>query len=181
MPHVIMVLFLVMMRNYKKVGPNQVLVISGRKLTFIDQATGKTVTRSVRFVKGGGTIVFPFIERVDELSLEIMTLDVKILKVYTLQGSAVTVDAFAQVKIGDDEISIMAAAKQLLSKNVEQIKNVAVQTLEGHLRAILGTLSVGEINKVRDDIASRVSQAATADMANIGMTIVSFTIRDVYA
>ena len=164
--------------RYKKVGPNQVLVVSGRKHTFID-ANGKSETRSFHLVKGGGAFIWPVVERVDELSLEIMTLDVNTPKVYTLQGVAVTVDGVAQVKIRGDDVSITTAAEQLLSKNVEQIKNVALQTLEGHLRAILGTLSVESIYKDRDAFASRVAEVATADMANMGMTIVSFTIRDI--
>jgi len=164
--------------RYKKVGPNQVLVVSGRKHTFID-ANGKPETRSFHLVKGGGAFIWPVVERVDELSLEIMTLDVNTPKVYTLQGVAVTVDGVAQVKIRGDDVSITTAAEQLLSKNVEQIKNVALQTLEGHLRAILGTLSVESIYKDRDAFASRVAEVATADMANMGMTIVSFTIRDI--
>ncbi|TMC61066.1 MAG: flotillin family protein, partial [Chloroflexi bacterium] len=165
--------------RYKKVGPNQVLVISGRGQTFTDAATGKRESRSFRLVKGGGTIVLPVIERVDELSLEIMTLDVNTPKVYTLQGVAVTVDGVAQVKIRGDDVSITTAAEQMLSKNVEEIKNVALQTLEGHLRAILGTLSVESIYKDRDAFATKVAEVATADMANMGLTIVSFTIRDI--
>src|SRR5436305_14984371 len=81
----------VMLLNYRKAGPNQVLVISGRLTTYIDPVTGKPVTTSVRFVKGGGTVVLPFVERVDELSLEIMAFDVNVSNVYTEQDSKVTV------------------------------------------------------------------------------------------
>ena len=175
---VALVLAFVYSSRYKKVGPNQVLVVSGRKQAYVD-AAGKRETRSFRLVKGGGAFIWPVLERVDELSLEIMTLDVNTPKVYTLQGVAVTVDGVAQVKIRGDDVSITTAAEQLLSKNVEQIKNVALQTLEGHLRAILGTLSVESIYKDRDAFATRVAEVATADMANMGMTIVSFTIRDI--
>jgi len=177
---VIMISIAIMMLNFRKVGPNHVLVISGRMATYIDPATGKPVTTSVRFVKGGGTLVFPFVERVDELSLEIMAFDVNISNAPTQQGTTVTVDGFAQVRIGDDAVSLMAASKQLLSKTVEQINDIALQTLEVHLRAILRTLSVEEIKKDRDDIAARISQAAHADMTNLGMVILLFEIRDVH-
>jgi flotillin len=165
--------------RYKKVGPNQVLVISGRGQTVTDPETGKTVKRNFRLVKGGGTVVWPVIERVDELLLEIMTIDVVTPKVYTLQGVPVTVDGVAQVKIRGDDVSITTAAEQFLSKSTDEIKNVALQTLEGHLRAILGTLSVEAIYKDRDAFAARVADVATADMANMGLSIVSFTIRDI--
>src|SRR5216683_4882524 len=103
---VIMAVLFVIAGRYKKVGPNQVLVISGgRKHTIVDPLTGKKETLSFRLVKGGSTLVLPVVERVDELSLEIMTLDVNTPKVYTLQGVAVTVDGVAQVKIRGDDVS----------------------------------------------------------------------------
>src|SRR5512143_4339 len=85
--------------RYKKVGPNQVLVVAGRRHSITDPTTGARVERSFRIVKGGGTFIWPVVERVDELSLELMTLDVVTPKVYTMQGVAVTVDGVAQVKI----------------------------------------------------------------------------------
>ncbi len=176
---VVMVILFVIAGRYKKVGPNRVLVIAGRKHSVTDPATGQKLTRTFRLVKGGGTLILPVVERVDELSLEIMTIDVVTPKVYTLQGVPVTVDGVAQVKIRGDDVSITTAAEQFLSKNTEEIKNVALQTLEGHLRAILGTLSVESIYKDRDAFASRVADVATADMANMGLSIVSFTIRDI--
>lgn len=165
--------------RYKKVGPNQVLVISGRRHRFRNPVTGEVETRAYRIVKGGGTLILPIIERADDLSLEIMTIDVVTPKVYTQRGVPVTVDGVAQVKIRGDDVSIGTAAEQFLSKSTEEIKNVALQTLEGHLRAILGTLTVEEIYQDRDAFAQRVQEVAAADMANMGLGIVSFTIRDI--
>ncbi len=175
----ILVVFFVIAGRYKKVGPNRVLVISGRRHTTTDATTSQKVQRTFRLVKGGGTLILPVVERVDELSLEIMTIDVSTPKVYTRQGVPVTVDGVAQVKIRGDDVSIVTAAEQFLSKSTDEIKNVALQTLEGHLRAILGTLTVEEIYKDRDAFAQRVQEVATADMANMGLSIVSFTIRDI--
>ena len=165
--------------RYRKVGPNEVMVISGRRGRYIEPATGETVTRNYRIVKGGGTVVLPILERVDDLSLEIMTIDVITPKVYTSKGVPLTVDGVAQVKIRGDDISIATAAEQFLSKSTQEIKNVALQTMEGHLRAILGTLSVEEIYQDRDAFAQRVQEVAAGDMANMGLQIVSFTIRDI--
>ena len=89
------------------------------------------------------------------------------------------VDGVAQVKVKGDDISISTAAEQFLSKSVDDIKNIAMQTLEGHLRAILGTMTVEEIYQNRDAFASRVQEVAAGDMANMGLGIVSFTIRDI--
>ncbi len=176
---VLLVLAFVYSSRYKKVGPNQVLIISGRGQTMRDPATGQPVRRSYRMVRGGGTFVWPVLERVDEIFLEIMTIDVMTTKVYTKVGVAVTVDGVAQVKVRGDEISIATAAEQFLSKSVAEIKNVALQTLEGHLRAILGTMTVEQIYQDRDAFALRVQEVAAGDLQNMGLGIVSFTIRDI--
>jgi flotillin len=164
--------------RYTKSGPNQVLVISGKKRTLIE-ADGSSREVGFRIVKGGGRFVWPIFEKVDILSLELLTIDVQTPEVYTSKGVPVKVDGVAQIKVKGDDISIATAAEQFLSKGVEDIKNIAMQTLEGHLRAILGTMTVEEIYQNRDAFASKVQEVAAGDMANMGLTIVSFTIRDI--
>jgi flotillin len=164
--------------RYTKVGPNQVLVVSGRKYQ-MREADGSATSRGFRIVKGGGTFVWPVIEKVDTLSLELLTIDVQTPEVYTSKGVPVRVDGVAQTKVKGDDISIGTAAEQFLSKSTEDIKNIAMQTLEGHLRAILGTLTVEEIYQNRDAFAAKVQEVAAGDMANMGLQIVSFTIRDI--
>ena len=164
--------------RYTKVGPNEVLVISGRKRRMTDpDGTARDV--GYRIVKGGGVFVWPVFEKVDILRLELMTIDVQTPEVYTSKGVPVKVDGVAQIKVKGDDISIATAAEQFLSKGTEDIKNIAMQTLEGHLRAILGTMTVEEIYQNRDAFASKVQEVAAGDMANMGLGIVSFTIRDI--
>ncbi len=165
--------------RYKKVGPNQVLVISGLRHGITDPRTGKKEKVGFRVVKGGGAVVLPVVERVDVLSLEIMTIDVQTPEVYTELGVPVTVDGVAQVKIKGDEVSIRTAAEQFLSKSAAEVKTVAHETLAGHLRAILGTMTVEDIYKDRDAFAQRVQEVSAVDMANMGLEIVSFTIKDI--
>lgn len=164
--------------RYTKVGPNQVLVISGRKHRIVDpDGTARDV--GFRVVKGGGVFVWPVYEKVDILSLELLTIDVQTPEVYTSKGVPVLVDGVAQIKVKGDDISISTAAEQFLSKGTDEIKNIATQTLEGHLRAILGTMTVEDIYQNRDAFASKVQEVAAGDMANMGLGIVSFTIRDI--
>src|ERR1051325_7962172 len=164
--------------RYTKVGPNQVLVISRMKHNRIDpDGTARQV--GYRIVKGGGVFVLPVFEKVDILSLELLTIDVQTPEVYTSKGVPVKVDGVAQIKVKGDDISISTASEQFLSKGTEEIKNIAMQTLEGHLRAILGTMTVEEIYQNRDAFASKVQEVAAGDMANMGLGIVSFTIRDI--
>lgn len=165
-------------RRYIKVGPNQVLVISGKKRTIRDEQ-GQKQTVGFRFVKGGGTFVWPIFERADILSLEIITLDVNTPEVYTKLGVPIIVDGVAQIKVKGDDISIATAAEQFLGKTIHEISRIALQTVEGHLRAILGTMSVEEAYGNRDFFAQKVQEVASTDLANMGLTIISFTIRDI--
>lgn len=175
---VILVSFMVWASRYTKVGPNQVLVVSGGKHRIVDpDGTARDI--GFRIVKGGGTFVMPVKEKVDFLSLELLTIDVQTPEVYTSKGVPVRVDGVAQIKVKGDDVSIRTAAEQFLSKAVDDIKNIAMQTLEGHLRAILGTMTVEEIYQNRDAFASKVQEVAAGDMANMGLGIVSFTIRDI--
>src|ERR1041384_4979757 len=164
--------------RYTKVGPNQVLVVSGRKHSYRDP-DGTVQARGFRIVKGGGTFVIPVVEKVDILSLELLTIDVQTPEVYTSKGVPVRVDGVAQIKVKGDDISIATAAEQFLSKDTAAIMNIAMQTMEGHLRAILGTMTVEEIYQNRDAFAQKVQEVAAGDMANMGLGIVSFTIRDI--
>jgi flotillin len=178
---IVLVIFLFAMvwaSRYTKVGPNEVLVVSGRRHRLTD-GSGQTFTRGFRIVKGGGTFIVPVVEKSDVLSLELLTIDVQTPEVYTSKGVPVRVDGVAQIKVKGDDVSIATAAEQFLSKRTEDIKSIAMQTLEGHLRAILGTMTVEDIYQNRDAFASKVQEVAAGDMANMGLGIVSFTIRDI--
>ena len=177
-PVVFFVLVLAVAKRYKKVGPNHVMIISGRKHRLRLQ-DGRTEVTGYRVRQGGGSFIFPLLERVDVLSLEVMTLDITTPEVYTKPGVPIVVDGVAQVKIKGDEASIRTAAEQFLGKTVDQIKQIALQTVEGHLRAIIGTLTVEEIYRNRDQFAASVQEVAVSDMANMGLQIVSFTLKDI--
>jgi flotillin len=175
---VIFFMFIVISKRYVKVGPNEVLIISGIRHR-ISAPDGTKETVGFRLLKGGGTFVMPIFERVDHVSLELFTLDVNTPEVYTAQGVPVMVDGVAQVKVKGDDVSIRTAAEQFLSKGKQEIMNISLQTMEGHLRAILGTMTVEEIYSNRDAFAAKVQEVAAADMANMGLVVVSFTIRDI--
>jgi flotillin len=147
-------------------GPNEALIRSG----------GGNVPK-IRV--GGRLFVIPIVHRSFRLSLEVMTLQVETPKVYTKEGVAVSVDGVAQVKVARGEEAIRTAAQQFLGKDRTEIARVALQTMEGHQRAILGTLTVEEIYQDRDSFAKLVLEVASPDMANMGLEIVSFTIRDI--
>jgi flotillin len=154
------------------------MIISGRKYK-IKIPDGRTEEVGFRIRRGGGAFILPLLEKVDLLSLEIITLDITTPEVYTRPGVPIIVDGVAQVKVGGDEQSIRTAAEQFLGKTADQIKEIAMQTVEGHLRAIVGTMTVEDIYKNRDQFASSVQEVAVSDLANMGIQIVSFTLKDI--
>jgi flotillin len=173
---VVLALIFAWSSRVKKVGPNEALIISGRGEGRQDEGLMRS---QFRIVTGGRTFVFPVLERVDSLSLEIMTIDVTTPDVPTVQGVPVTVDGVAQIKIGSDEESIRTASIQFLSKTQAEIRHVAHETLAGHLRAILGTLTVEQLYRDREAFAQKVQEVSAEDMSHMGMEIVSFVIKDI--
>merc|ERR1712131_538777 len=109
-----------------------------------------------------------------------MTLNPVCDNVETKQGVPLTVTGVAQVKIMKDKQFLGIAAEQFLGKKEDEITDTILQTLEGHLRAILGTLTVEEVYKDRDQFANLVREIATPDVGKMGIEILSFTIKDVY-
>ncbi len=151
---------------YRKVGPNQALIVFGRGGTQV--------------AVGGGRIVWPFIQNARELSLELMSFDVAPQQdLYTRQGVAVTVEAVSQIKIKNDPISIRTAAEQLLNKNASEREGLIRLVMEGHLRGIIGQLTVEQIVKEPEMVGDRMRATASEDLNKMGLEVVSFTIREV--
>src|SRR2546423_1891784 len=164
---------------YKKVGPNEVLVISGGRGQMLTDDRGERHRIGFRIVKGGGSIVNPLTERMETISLELITLDIVTPEFYTKMGVPIKVDGVAQIKVKGDDVSIRTAAEQFLNKNRDEIKNIAYQTVAGHLRAILGTLTVEEVYGGHEAFAQRVAEVSAGDLQNMGLEVVSFTIREI--
>ncbi|VUZ50560.1 unnamed protein product [Hymenolepis diminuta] len=152
------------------VGPNKALVISG----------GCFGGRRVRTVIGGWGWAWCCLSNVQKISLEVMTLNPTCKRVETIEGVPLTVTGVAQVKVLSDEQILALACEQFLDLDIDRIQNTILQTLEGHLRAILGTLTVEAIYKDRDQFAALVREVAAPDVGRMGIEILSFTIKDVF-
>ena len=134
-------------RNYLKVSPNVAAVLSGRSRKLPD---GRRV--GYRLVRGGATLRWPLLEKVEYLSLNVMSIPLEIKRAYTSKGVPVFVKAVANVKVRSDDTSLHAATERFLGMTHDQIQKVIFLTLEGHLRSILGTLTVEEVNSDRQKI-----------------------------
>ena len=166
---IVLVLIVVMAtvaKMFRKAGPHEALIIYGM--------------RGTRIVKGGGTIIFPMVEMCKELSLELMSFDVAPQQsLYTNQGVAVTVEAVAQLKVKSDPISIKTAAEQFLTKRPEQREGLIRLVMEGHLRGIIGQLTVEQLVKEPEMVGERMRSTCASDMNKMGLDVVSFTIKEV--
>jgi len=157
---------------FQKCGPNEAMIISGWGAGEGD--------RKFKIVVGGGGFVNPLLQQKSFLSLEVMTIDVvSQAPIITKSGVPVFVEGVAQIKVQSDETSIATAAEQFLNKDAEEIAGIAHQTLIGHLRAILGTMEVEELIQNFEAFSRRVQEVSAVDLQNMGMTIVSFTIKEI--
>ena len=161
-------------RNYIKVSPNQAAVISGRKRKLADGTVA-----GYRLVRGGATLVFPFLEKVEYLDLNVITVPLATSRAYTVQGVPVSVKAVANVKIKGDDTSLRSASERFLGMPQEQFHQLVFQTLEGHLRAILGTLTVEEINNDRQSFAHKLTTEAAGDLEKMGIGLDALTIQEI--
>jgi flotillin len=165
-------------RNYIKVPPSMVAIFYGRKHTLQDEK-GNRSTVGFRVVRGGAALRVPVLEQVEYLSLNIISIPLKISRAYTKEGVPVTVEAVANVKIAGDDTSLRGAAERFLGMTTDKIKEVIFQTLEGHLRAILGTLTVEEINADRQAFAQKMTDEAAVDLKKMGVNIDILTIQQI--
>jgi flotillin len=153
-------------RLVRKAGPHEALVVYG--------------FRGTRVVKGHGTIIFPMIENYRSLSLELMSFDVAPQQdLYTKQGVAVTVEAVAQIKVKSDVESILTASEQFLTKTDQEREGLIRLVMEGHLRGIIGQLTVEEIVKQPEMVGDRMRSTCADDMNKMGLEVISFTIKEV--
>jgi len=153
-------IILLVAKQYRKVGPNQALIISGGRKRTVIAPDGTKRKVGYRYRLGGGTFVMPFVETVDILPMEVITLNIKTPEVLTRGGVPLMAESTAQVKIDSSDHSIRLAAEQFLGMGKEGIKDVAMTILEGKMREVIGAMTVEEIYTARHEFSSKVIQAA---------------------
>jgi flotillin len=151
---------------FRKAGPNEALIVYG--------------FRGNRTIIGRGTVIIPVVESYRTLSLELMSFDVAPQQdLYTNQGVAVTVEAVAQIKVKSDPVSIRTGAEQFLTKTPQQREGLIRLVMEGHLRGIIGQLTVEQIVKEPEMVGDRMRATCAEDLNKMGLEVVSFTIKEV--
>lgn len=175
---ILLMLLIVFVSKYQTAKPDEALIISGsylgKKNVHADDSNNR-----IKIVRGGGAFVLPVFQRSNRISLLSSKLDVSTPEVYTEQGVPVMCDGTSIIKIGSSVEEIATAAEQFLGKTRDELENEAREVLEGHLRSILGSMTVEEIYQNRDKFSQSVQEVASVDLAKMGLIIVSFTIKEV--
>jgi flotillin len=176
---IIAIIIVLLAVQYRKVGPNEALIISGGRKRTIIAYDGAKRRIGYRFRLGGGTFVRPFIEKVDRLPLDVVTLNIKTPEVLTHGGVPILAEAVAQIKIGSTDQAIYQAAEQFLGLGKDGIRDVATSVVEGKVREVVGTMTVEQIYRGRQDFSAHVVQAVKDDFNRMGLVMLSFTLKDI--
>ncbi|MGH0419900.1 flotillin family protein [Bacillus cytotoxicus] len=176
---ILLLLILVFITKYRTVGPDEALIVTGNWL-----GGGKNVVttddgKKIKIIRGGGTFVVPIMQRAEPLSLLNYKLEVGTRDTYTKQGVPVTVNGVSIIKVGSTIEEVSTAAEQYLGKETEELKVEAKEVLEGHLRAILSSMTVEDAYSNREQFAQKVHEVASSDLKKMGLRIVSFTIKEI--
>lgn len=170
--------YLVMRMRYKKAGPDEALIVFGRrKLLGRKVRSDKGEIEGFRIIRGGGTFVWPAWEQHEVLSLRMMTLEIDLPHVYTIQGIPINVKAVAQVKVHGDIQHIQRAAEGFLGMPVDDVQATIKETVAGHLRGIVGTLTVEELYRDQKSFQEKVRDEAHVDLEGMGFEFRSFVFQ----
>lgn len=166
-------------KQYRKVGPNEVLIISGGRKRTVIEPDGTKRKIGYRYRLGGGTFVIPFLETVDVLPMEVITLNIKTPEVLTHGGVPIMAEATAQVKIDSSDHSIRLAAEQFLGLGKDGIRDVSMTILEGKMREVMGAMTVEEIFRGRHEFSKKVKEVTQDDFSQMGLAMISFALKDI--
>lgn len=158
--------------------PNELLVFSGRDNKLKDG--GSTGYRIVTSAWGPGRAFrVPFLEEVQRIDLSVMECEVSCRNAFCRGGVRINVDAIANVKISDHPNIVRNAIERFLGQDRHEILEVAKNTLEGHLRAVLAGLTPEEVNEDRLKFSERLSDEAERDLNKLGIHLDVFNIHSV--
>ncbi len=161
-----LLLLLIFLTGYVKASPDTAIIISGLR-------------KNPKVLIGKAGVKIPFLERKDELNLQLIPIDVKTSNaVPTADYININVDATVNVKISDNEERLKLAAQNFLNKNAEYIGRVAREVLEGNVREIVGKMALEEMVSDRQKFAMLVKENAEPDLAAMGLDIISFNVQN---
>ena len=163
---VVLLIIFVVSRFLYICGPEEILIFSGRQR---ETAGGQSV--GYRVMRGGRRWKAPLVERVDRMDLRTIPIDIKSSNAYSKGGIPLRLHAIAMVKVADDDSLINNAIERFLGRDVSEIRRVAKETLEGHLRGVVARLTPEEVNEDRLKFVSALQREAQDDFAKLGIQL----------
>ncbi len=154
--------------------PSEVLIFSGRRRQLTD---GTAV--GYRVIYGGRRWRTPFFERVDRMDLRILPIEIQTSNAYSKGGIPLQVHAIANVKVSDSPQIVNNAIERFLGRDVEEIRRVSKETLEGHLRGVLATLTPEEVNEDRLKFSKALMTEAGDDFSKLGLQLDTLKVQSV--
>ncbi len=168
-----------MFRQYQKVGPNEILIISGGRKNVVTSPDGIQNEIGFKYRIGGGALVNPFTQRVEKLPIEVIPVGAKIPEVLSKNGIPITAEFTAQVKIDTNDYSLYLAITNFLSRGTEGILEVSTTVLESMVREVIGTFTVEEIFTKRNEFSKKVNEALRVDFSKMGLVLMSFGLKEI--
>jgi uncharacterized membrane protein YqiK len=163
------------MLMYKVAEPNEALIISGWRAHHGPE--GDAAGLGFKIVVGKGAVVLPGVQKVRRLSLDIHEAELD-LQCVTTQGIPVGVKAVVIYKIADDFQSIANAARRFLEQE-DQMDVKVHNVFAGHLRSIIGTMTVEDLIRNRDKLTQATRESSSHEMQRLGLTIDSLQIQEI--
>ncbi|MEQ1566502.1 MAG: SPFH domain-containing protein [Myxococcota bacterium] len=164
-----------LLKQFLFVGrPNELLIFSGRRQTNKD---GSVV--GYRVVHGGFAWRIPLLEKVDQMDLRTIPIDLHVTNAYSKGGIPLALHAIANVKISSDPDCYNNAIERFLNRDPDEIRRVAKETLEGHLRGIIARMTPEEVNEDRLKFADELVDEADDDFARLGLTLDTLKVQSV--
>jgi len=173
------VVILIMALQYRKVGPNEALIVAGGRKRSVTLADGTKRKVGYRYRLGGGVFVWPGMEKVFALPMDVIPVSIRTPEVLTHGGVPILAEASAQVKIDSSDETIHLAAEQFLGIGREGLRDVVVNVLEGKVREVIGTMTVEDIYRGRHEFSNRVIKAVKEDFSRMGLVMLSFALKDI--
>lgn len=154
--------------------PNEVLIFSGRRYTLPD---GSTVGYKV--LHGGVGVQIPVFEKVDRMDLTAIPIEIQVTNAYSKGGIPLAVHAIANVKVSSEERIIRNAIERFLGVDPNEIRRVAKESLEGHLRGVLARMTPEEVNEDRLKFAEELVEEAGDDFDRLGLALDTLKVQSV--
>ena len=162
-------------KQIRRVASNEIMVVSGRRMRMRD-SSGNYKYVNFQVEHAGAKFIWPFIERVDILSTELVTIDVGTGDRFEIENMPVKIEGAVEIKIMTDPSSVMTAAELFLNSGTKEINRVGTHIVDGKIRVALNSLTIAELSANHDAFVDRVRADVEADLANMGLGVPGFTI-----